>query len=70
MLALTQTHTNTPAQQQGAGVSCGLDPDRERKDSQWNYHVWTEVWMKRPDYGVTARSHRLMLTSQCRKQPR
>lgn len=26
--------------------------DAETSDSVWNYHVWNEVWMDRPDLGV------------------
>ncbi|KAJ8259228.1 hypothetical protein COCON_G00182400 [Conger conger] len=26
----------------------GVEP-KESEDSVWNYHVWTEAWMKRPD---------------------
>ncbi|XP_030383755.1 annulin isoform X2 [Scaptodrosophila lebanonensis] len=26
--------------------------DAETTDSIWNYHVWNEVWMQRPDLGV------------------
>ncbi|XP_037957829.1 annulin isoform X2 [Teleopsis dalmanni] len=26
--------------------------DAETSDSIWNYHVWNEVWMKRPDLGI------------------
>uniref|UniRef100_A0A1A9WAJ9 protein-glutamine gamma-glutamyltransferase n=1 Tax=Glossina brevipalpis TaxID=37001 RepID=A0A1A9WAJ9_9MUSC len=28
--------------------------DAETTDSIWNYHVWNEVWMTRPDLGVGA----------------
>lgn len=27
--------------------------DELTKDSVWNFHVWTEVWLKRPDLSFT-----------------